>query len=151
MDHTECWQPLPLPILFKGQLYLLFFFFNRKSVLAPELEHKIQSESNLFILLIDESQIPMILKKLLNFLLRYLFYTMIWKSLGLPFSLFCMKTKLWDYFLHSQNQNLLEENVFYLLPTDLLPSPIFSKRVLGKIYWWSKVIGHLYENLVPKK
>ena len=41
--------------------------------MAPELEHKIQSESNLFILLIDESQIPMILKNLLNFLLRYLF------------------------------------------------------------------------------
>lgn len=73
-DHTEGWQPLPLSTLFKGQLYLLFFFFfNRKSVLAPELEHKIQSESNPFILLIDESQIPMILKNLLNFLLRYLF------------------------------------------------------------------------------
>lgn len=85
---------------------------------------------------------------------------MVQKSLGLPFSLFCMKWwdfKSWrDYFLHSQNQNVLEEKVFYLLPTGLLPHPIFSKRVLGKIYWWricwwSKAIGHLDGNVVPKK
>ena len=58
----------PPPYTVQGSVvFTVFFFFNRKSVLAPELEHKIQSESNLLILLIDESQIPMILKNCLTF------------------------------------------------------------------------------------
>lgn len=45
-------------------------------------------------MLIDESQVPVTLKYLLNSLLRYLFKTMIWKSIGVSFSLFYTKPKL---------------------------------------------------------